>query len=73
MTGRMFHARSRVAWLGGVVLGLSCLGCGGGAEEKPVGEPVALSPGMEQMKKEMIASFQKTSEGKRVLRTGENP
>jgi hypothetical protein len=64
------HVR-RAVGLVAVVLGTASAFVGCGSEEpKPVGAPVELTPGMEQMKKEMMDSMRKTPAGKRVLDGG---
>jgi hypothetical protein len=59
----MALAWRRMVGLSGIILGCTFLGCGGG-ESKSVSEPVQLSPGMEQMKNEMLKAYQTKSLGK---------
>lgn len=65
----MHDRRNRIAWLGAIALGCAVSGCGG-EEPKPAAETVELTPGMEQMKQEMMESFAKTAAGKKALNAG---
>ena len=59
----------RFAALGVVFLGLVPLGCSDSGPEGPVGgEPVKLSPGMEQMKEDMINKMKNKELGKGLAR-----
>jgi hypothetical protein len=59
----MVTVSRRIAVICGIILGCTLAGCGG-EESKPAGEPTKLSPGMEQMKNEMLKSYQSKTLGK---------